>query len=59
MNTWKQTIAAAIIMGLLAAALVWYLERFNSERLSAEIKTYLANHDRFNAEYPEGGSDDA
>ena len=53
MNTWRQTIVAAMIMGLIAAALVWYLERFNSDRLAAEIRDYLANHDRFNAEYPE------
>jgi len=52
-NTWRQTIVAAMIMGLIAAALVWYLERFNSDRLAAEIRDYLANHDRFNAEYPE------
>jgi type II secretory pathway pseudopilin PulG len=58
-NTWKSTLIAAIVMGLLAAALVWWLERFSTDRLVSEMQRYLRNHDQFRAEYPEQGEPDA
>lgn len=30
--SWKQTIASAILLGLVAAAVVWWLERFEEDR---------------------------
>ena len=47
MSTWKQTIAAAVVMGLVAAAVVWYLERFQVGRLHDEVNDYLRRYDRF------------
>ncbi len=47
MNSWKQTVAAAIVMGLVAAAVVWYLERFQSIKLHEEVNDYLRRYDRF------------
>jgi len=37
-NTWRQTIVAAVIMGLIAAALVWYLERFQTELIVEKFR---------------------
>ena len=51
--TWKSTLVAAVVMGLVAAAVVWYLERFESARLMTEIHGYLDKIDHFRAEYPD------
>ena len=58
MTTWKQTIAAALVMALVAAALVWYLERFSTDRLVGEMHRYLRNQDKFRAEYPDPSEPD-
>ena len=54
--TWRQTLIAACVMALVAAALVWYLERFNTEKLVAEMQRYLRKQDDFNSQYPEADS---
>jgi type II secretory pathway pseudopilin PulG len=54
-NTWKSTLIAAIVMGLLAAALVWWLERFSTDRLVSEMQRYLRRQDEFNDLYPPEG----
>ena len=51
--TWKQTFAAAVVLALVAAAVVWYLERYNGERMMAQLQAYLRKTDQFRAEYPE------
>lgn len=45
--TWKQTLTFALVLGFTAAAVVWYLERFEVAKLHTELSEYLANHDRF------------
>lgn len=57
MNTWKQTLVAAVVMALVAACLVWYLERFNTDKLVAEMQRYLRKQDDFRAEYPDTSPD--
>ena len=54
--TWRQTFTAAVVLALVAAATVWYLERFNSERMMAQLQAYLRKTDQFRAEYPEAES---
>ena len=51
--TWKQTLIAAVVLALVAAAVVWWLERYNGERMIAEMQRYLRKQDDFNAQYPE------
>ncbi len=53
-----------IFLGLTAAFVVWWLERFQSERLIGEVETYLASHDAFSKFLKErdkdnGGRNDA
>lgn len=43
MNSWKQTILIAVIMGVLAAGLVWYLQSFERERLRIDWQSFLDN----------------
>ena len=51
--TWRQTFAAALVMALVAAALVWWLERSRVERMMSELHGYLRNQDEFRKQYPE------
>lgn len=44
---WKQTAAAAILLGLTAALVVWWLERFEAERLHNDVRHYLEKYDEF------------
>lgn len=43
----KQAAVFGVIFGLVAAAIVWYLERFELNRLHGEVNEYLKNRDRF------------
>lgn len=43
----RQVVAIGLIMGLTAAAVVWWLERFESERLHGEVRSYLDRYDEF------------
>lgn len=47
--TWRQAFAFAVVMGLVAAGAVWFLERFQVDRLHGEITSYLERHDKFRA----------
>lgn len=51
MDTWRQDLGRLVIagaaLGLVAGAVVWFLERFESERLHAEVRTYMENYDAF------------
>lgn len=53
--TWKQTVAVAVIIGCVAAGIVWFLERFEVERLHGEVGSYLEKMDRFRAWEAEHG----
>lgn len=54
--TWKQTLALAAIMGLVAAAVVWWLERFEVEKLHEHFRQYLDKVDAFKAWEAEHGT---
>lgn len=45
--TIKHALIMGIALGLTAAAVVWYLERFESQRLHTEISNYLHRYDEF------------
>lgn len=45
--TFKQAIVFGIVFGLIAAGVVWYLERFELNRLHGEINDYLSKRDAF------------
>lgn len=44
---YRQVIATGLILGLTAAVVVWFLERFESQRLHGEVRSYLTNYDAF------------
>lgn len=43
----RQVIVAALVLGLTAAAAVWWLERFELERMHAEWAVYLERYEGF------------
>lgn len=43
----KQAIVFGVVFGLVAALVVWYLERFELNRLHGEVREYLGNRDKF------------
>lgn len=45
--TLKNAIIIGVIFGLVAATVVWYLERFELNRLHGEMKDYLSKHAQF------------
>jgi hypothetical protein len=45
--TLKQAAIFGLVFGIIAALLVWYLERFELNRLHAEVKDYLSHQDSF------------
>ncbi len=51
--SWRQTIIAALVLALVAAAVVWYLERFNGDRLMEQLQAYLRKTDAFREQFPE------
>ena len=53
MTTWKSTLIAAVVMGLIAACMVWWLERFSTDRLVEEMQRYLRKQDEFHDKFPE------
>jgi len=44
----KQAIVFGLVFGIVAACIVWYLERFELNRLHGEVRSYLNNQDAFN-----------
>ncbi len=55
--SYKHAILIAVGLGLTAALVVWWLERFEAERLHGEVRTYLERYDEFRAwlDEKEGG----
>lgn len=53
--TLKQAVIFGVIFGTVAAALVWYLERFELNRLHGEINHYLSNRAEFEQYLQERG----
>lgn len=43
----KQAVIFGVVFGLIAACVVWYLERFELNRLHGEMRDYLSKHDKF------------
>lgn len=43
----KQAVIFGVVFGLIAACVVWYLERFELNRLHGEMREYLSKHDKF------------
>ena len=43
--SWGRVIAIGMVLGIVAGAVVWYLERFEVAKLHAEVGKYLADHD--------------
>ena len=46
--TTRQVILAAIVLGLVCAGVVWYLERFNIDRMVSEFRAELDRLPTFN-----------
>lgn len=44
---WRQVAVTAVVLGIVAGFVVWYLERFESERLFGEMRDYMAKRDLF------------
>lgn len=49
MDDRTRVLVMAAVLGIVAAAVVWYLERFESRRLHAEVRQYLSRYDEFRA----------
>lgn len=51
METWRQDLGrilmAGAALGLVAGAVVWFLERFESQRLHEQVHEYLRDYDKF------------
>jgi predicted MFS family arabinose efflux permease len=45
--SWRQAFAFAVVLGLVAAGAVWFLERFEVAKLHGEVSSYLERYDRF------------
>lgn len=43
----KQALVIGATLGVVAALTVWWLERFELNRLHADVRHYLENHDAF------------
>jgi hypothetical protein len=51
----RNAIISGIVLGLIAGAVVWYLERFEMERMFAEINATLGKHADFDQFLKEKG----
>lgn len=51
METWRQDLGrillAGAVLGLTAGAVVWFLERFEAQKLHREMSEYLGRYDEF------------
>ena len=45
--SWSRVIVVGLVLGVTAALVVWYLERFEVAKLHGEVGAYLDNYDRF------------
>ena len=55
MSNWKHTALMAVVMGVVAAGVVWYLERFEVAKMHNEMRDYLERHDAFQSFLREKG----
>lgn len=56
-NPWVGTVATGVVLGVVCALVVWWLERFEVTRLHGEIRTYLDRMDAFERWREEHGVD--
>lgn len=47
MTGWRQTILMAVIVGVVAAAAVWYFGGLEATRFHIEVRDYLKRYDDF------------
>lgn len=45
--SWRQVIIAAAVLGAVAGLVVMWLERFEVQKMHAQLREYLERHDRF------------
>lgn len=45
--TTRNAVIIGLVLGVVCACIVWYLERFESNRLHAEVREYLTKYDEF------------
>lgn len=55
--TWRQVVVAAVVLGCVAAGVVWWLERFELEKMYGEIGNYIGKREEFNRWMKERGID--
>jgi hypothetical protein len=56
---YRPAIVAGVILGVVAALVVWYLERFETKRVVAEAENLLKRHAAFDDYLRERGAGDA
>lgn len=56
--TLKQALIIAVVFGLVAAAVVWWLERFEINKFHGEVQDYLQNQGAFRQWLNERGIQD-
>lgn len=44
----RQLIVTSVLVGVVAAAVVWFLERYQAELLAMKFQQVLRSHDAFN-----------
>lgn len=49
MVTTKQAIIIAVVFGFVAAAVVWWLERFEINKFHGEVQSYMKHQNAFQA----------
>ena len=45
--TLKHALVIAIVFGITAALVVWWLERFEINKFHGEVQSYIRNYDKF------------
>lgn len=55
----KHWILVAVIFGIVAAAVVWWLERFEVNKFHGEVRQYLNHYELFEQWMRERGADGA
>lgn len=44
---WTRVVAVGLVLGLVAGCVVWWLERFEVEKMHSQFREYLDRYDRF------------
>ena len=45
----RKILLTGLVLGIVAASVVWFLERFEGKRLHNEVREYLERYDEFRA----------